>query len=109
MNRTPLRQRVGTLAAFIAMTAFLAHVGSASADTVKPGSDARIEFVQPQPEHVSPTAEAAIPLPAEPAVTSETETDEFMGGADPDPARFDRDGIEKWWRRYSEQHGKAER
>ena len=109
MNRTPRHQRVGTLAV-VAMTAFLAHAGSVSADTTKPESNARLELARPQPERVSPTAKTTIQLPDEPAPASEeAETDEFMGGADPDPARFDRDGLEKWWRRYSEQRGKAER
>ncbi len=47
---------------------------------------------------------AALPATRQDAAPRPAVTEDAVGetGADPDPARFDRAGIESWWRRYEE-------
>ncbi len=92
--------RASIAAAIVAATAALA-AGAAFASDTDDIFLAANQAVMGQAEQTSPRSAALSP---DMASTQSQETSPAVYGADPDPSKLDRVGLEIWWAKYSKEH-----
>jgi hypothetical protein len=92
--------RASIAAAIVAVSAALA-AGAAFASDTDDIFLAANQAVMGQAEQISPHSAALSP---DMASTLSQETSPAVYGADPDPSKFDRVGLETWWAKYSKEH-----
>jgi hypothetical protein len=92
--------RVSIAAAIMAASAALA-TGATFAGDMDDTSLAANQAVMERGVQISPRSAAQSP---DMASTQGQETSPAAYGADPDPSKFDRVGLETWWAKYSKEH-----
>jgi hypothetical protein len=92
--------RASIAAAIVATSAVLATYAAFAGDTDDIFLAAN-QAVMGRAEQISPRSAALSP---DTASTQSQETSPAVYGADPDPSKFDRVGLETWWAKYRKEH-----